>query len=1011
MRNDSIAAALCAALLIPLPAGAAPVQPQNPDTARASTASVPTKNPGAAKTPAAASQKNPAQPATAPAPLTAVSDTVAVPVWPKAAVTLPVNQPTPASFSLGTVEGINPALLSGVTAKGYARKVEAGPQTVGQVLVTSVTKGDREETISAEGLTAQFDAKGANELFPEKTLEVKGSKSALVAALERLAKKEKNEKKEEETKKSQSESTVRQGSSGSRSNDLASQYRTPTTIASTPTSDKQTTTEIRTSTEGCHVRVNLAQGKAIRQSKEQTFTDGVLSGESQCSDSEVSFPLKKSYASCPTDIVDLNALKAWPQYSLIYTDEAGETHAVSECTKDTESPYVLTEDESQCAVSLDFTTARAVPQAALVYLNRNNAPVQARGCAPSTKSAAVKMTESVDACPLRHDFAAGKSTERSMWTYVLGGITHQAAPCADTGRTFPHETVHTDSSGSYICPTITDPNRRTVTLQSRQRITIDGVARYISECTPDKRTTTETRTSTEGCRIRVDLAQGKAIRQSKEQTFTDGVLSGESQCRDSEVSFPLKKSYASCTTDIVDLTALKAWPQYSLIYTDDAGETHTASECAKDEETPYAISEDESQCAVFLDFTTAKAVPQAALVYLNRNNASVQARGCAPSTKSAALPMTESVEACPLRHDFAANKSAELSMWTYIRDGVTYQAAPCADTGRTFSHETVYADASGNYVCPTVTDLDRRAVTLQSRKQITIDGGVRYITECSPDSAAQAIISTTEGCTDPTKWTHDIEAGQSYGQERFYYTRPNGSREYVTACQTSATTYRQQQTITGYQNHDDQLWAYPLSTVTIDYAGKPYTIVASQVLPGAAQLAYLPQGTTDFPTGSSTYEGCNAWRQTARSEHWKRPDDTEYTKPIGAGTPVGPVNVCIEHVVETRPMATGWYGLTRENSETTWGNDGANSPTTTVFNFCTAMQNVHKIERINTDTGEKISTTCKFPGNAWIGWCEAAKVTSRQPFPAAEPYIHSIGGTAISLTERKQTLFVPPCPF
>ncbi|CCG42341.1 hypothetical protein PHAMO_380009 [Magnetospirillum molischianum DSM 120] len=71
-------------------------------------------------------------------------------------------------FSLGTVEGINPALLSGVTAKGYARKVEAGPQTVGQVLVTSVAKGDRKETISAEGLTAQFDAKGANELDTSK---------------------------------------------------------------------------------------------------------------------------------------------------------------------------------------------------------------------------------------------------------------------------------------------------------------------------------------------------------------------------------------------------------------------------------------------------------------------------------------------------------------------------------------------------------------------------------------------------------------------------------------------------------------------------------------------------------------------------------------------------------------------------------------------------------------------------------------------------------------------------
>ncbi|EPY00148.1 secreted protein, partial [Magnetospirillum fulvum MGU-K5] len=264
MRNDSIAAALCAALLVPLPTHAAPAQNQTAATGK--------------------TQAAPAVPAQSAAPSIAVSDTVAVPVWPKAAVTLPVNQPIAASFALGAVEGINPALLSGVTAKGYARKVEAGPQTVGQVLVTSVAKGEREETISTEGLTAQFDAKGANELFPEKTLEVKGSKSALIAALERLAKTEKKD----EAKKPANDGSVRQGSDKGRSNDLAAQYRTPATVTPTPAPEKQSSTEVRTSTEGCRVRVDLAQGKAIRQSKEQTFTDGVLAGESQCTDSDVS---------------------------------------------------------------------------------------------------------------------------------------------------------------------------------------------------------------------------------------------------------------------------------------------------------------------------------------------------------------------------------------------------------------------------------------------------------------------------------------------------------------------------------------------------------------------------------------------------------------------------------------------------------------------------------------------------------------------------------------------------
>ncbi|WP_082910625.1 hypothetical protein, partial [Magnetospirillum moscoviense] len=572
----------------------------------------------------------------------AVTDTVAVPIWPTAAVTLPEMQPAPASFSLGAIEGVAPDLLSGVTAKGYARKVPVDNQVIGQVQVLTVSKGDREETISTEGLVAQFDAKDSSQLFPEKTLQVQGSKTALIAALQRLSspKTDKAEKPAPRDDVSQNQTAPGGGSK----NDQASAYQTPTITATPVTQEKEPVVDMRTTSEGCPIRVDVAQGRAFQQSKEQTFTDGALTADGQCSDSEVSFVLRKSYPACPIDILDLATLKAWPQF---------------------------------------------------------------------------------------------------VWAY-----------------------------------------------------------------------------------------------------------------------------------------------------TDDAGETHQVGECAKDEETPYTITEDEAQCSMFLDFSTNQAVPQAALVYINRNNALQQARGCDTSTKSASVAMTENVPNCPMRHDFGAGLSSELSMWTYVRGGITYQAAPCADTGRTFAHEIVYTDLAGGYVCTPVTNMTTKTVTLQSRKRITVDGTPQFITECTPDTSTQAILPTPDGCNNPATWTHDLDAGISYGQERFYYLKADGSREYVTGCQNSAVTYAHEVTETGYQHHDDQLWSYPLTTVTITVSGSPYTVASSQVLAGAPQVPYVLSSTGDQSNGQILYEACNAYTQTTKYQNWQRPDGSAYAKAIGTGTPTGPSWAC-----------------------------------------------------------------------------------------------------------------------
>ena len=597
---------------------------------------------GAQTTPTATGGANASQ-STGAAPLSK-SDLVDVPVWPKSIVALPEGQqPVATSFALGQVEGIKPELISGVTANGYARKVAVEGQSIGQVLVMSVAKDGKEEVISNEGMSAQFDASETSQLFPETSLNVEGSKAALVSALEKLATTEKKDDAKKEVKDATDENAVGSNASG---NDLASSYKTPT-------------------------------------------------------------------------------------------------------------PTTLAATEEEPVITYEMTT--------------------------------------------------------------------------------------------------------------------------------------------DGCKVRPDLTQEKAFVQNKTQTFSDGVLSEETECTDSDVSYPIKKSFNACATeDKVDLDGMTAWSQFKWYYADDQGETHTISEeCIPDEETPYTITEVET-CPIDLDFDAKIATPQSQLVYVNRSGATVPARGCQPSTLSQPIPMTESASACPLRHVYAESKSYELSLWTYVRNGVSYQAAPCTDTGRTFDHDTIYTDATGAYVCQPINDLTGKTATLQSRKQITIDGVPQYITECTPDTASRAIQATTDGCMDPSKWNHDLDAGLSYGQERFWFAKADGTPYYVTACQTSAVTYQHDHAIVGYQNHDLEGYAYPLMKVTINVSGAPYTVKSSELLAGAQQMIYLPADPAmiDKQNGAATYEGCNAFYTTTRYEQWERPDGTIYEKAIGDGTPVGPSDVC-----------------------------------------------------------------------------------------------------------------------
>ena len=401
-----------------------------------------------------------------------------------------------------------------------------------------------------------------------------------------------------------------------------------------------------------------------------------------------------------------------------------------------------------------------------------------------------------------------------------------------------------------------------------------------------------TRVTTDGCLVRPDVTQMRAFQQSKSVTMKNGVIISETACSDGLDSFPIAKSYAFCPY-VEDLTrAVRlATAQFELIYVDATGNRQTVipdgqkNKCAPDPQKTFPIVEKAER--IFLDYANLKAVPQASLFYLNDNNREIQVRGGQASKKKLAVDMVKTTIGCGIRDDFTLKTSFQLGTYTYILDGIKYQAGGCADNGTTYKHAQVFTDVSGKALCAAVLDATGRPKTLQSRVSITVGALPTYITPCAPDTSKVGIIATTVSCDNPALWTHDVNLGESYGMERFYFMAA-GQQVKITDCQKSQKVYPHQYKTVGWQAHDGLLYALPLTTISITAPTGLYTLQTGQVLSGATQMPYQYTGRSEVAAGVPTYpaKDCNKFQPTNLVESWKRPDTTLFLKTIGTGTPI-----------------------------------------------------------------------------------------------------------------------------
>jgi len=230
----------------------------------------------------------------------------------------------------------------------------------------------------------------------------------------------------------------------------------------------------------------------------------------------------------------------------------------------------------------------------------------------------------------------------------------------------------------------------------------------ITGVTPDY-STEDIITTAEGCEVRIDETLGMAIVQTKQIQGDDEL----SDCADSATTYSLERNYEECT-DYIDYQTNRAYKQYTLGYNNpDVGGRIQIYGCTINKEQYAEIIEDTSACSIRNDFKTNESIQQSRILYEDENGGIILLQNC-------------------------------------------------SDTETKYLHQSTFDGCSD--------EVADSSVILNSRKFITVNNKVQYITECLPQDGAITIHEET--CQD-NEYEHDFLTNQSYQMKTFFYYKNN----------------------------------------------------------------------------------------------------------------------------------------------------------------------------------------------------------------------------------------------
>jgi hypothetical protein len=387
-------------------------------------------------------------------------------------------------------------------------------------------------------------------------------------------------------------------------------------------------------------------------------------------------------------------------------------------------------------------------------------------------------------------------------------------------------------------------------------------------------------TTTNGCAIRVDLGQMQAIQQEATTTTVDGKTT-QGACEDGGTRYTIVKTGLGCDDVVGDK---QAQGQTKLYYVGSDGKPVTVQECQLDPDLIYPFVDEADTCLPFIDFNGGKVLDQVETVYRNNKNTRIVVAGCHPTGDGYAIQKT--TDGCSLRDDFSKQQTIQQERLFYTKGGVQSFISSCQDS------TTIYVQRQE--ACPNI--VDQTAMKVFKATRIYIDGpsGKSYRSECAPADGGTDLQATTAGC-ESVHYDYP-SADQSRGASRLYYMDA-GAPVYLTQCQENTTVYKWTFVRTAWQNDDTALTSTELLAAHITLPAGDTEVSPAKVRPESAIQPYVSQGTQDVANGQAkTYQGCNAYTPTTRSQVYQRADSTTYTIAIGPGDAQGPVDECTRTV-------------------------------------------------------------------------------------------------------------------
>ncbi|MCP3967449.1 MAG: hypothetical protein GY718_14045, partial [Lentisphaerae bacterium] len=322
--------------------------------------------------------------------------------------------------------------------------------------------------------------------------------------------------------------------------------------------------------------------------------------------------------------------------------------------------------------------------------------------------------------------------------------------------------------------------------------------------------------SWEDCEPRVSTADGVVYRQARQiETGEDGIIVNVGDCVD-KGSVPIQKIWDECPM-IFDFANRKAYEQYTEFAQLD-NEKIMVTNCTNDFSKANTIYAKKSNCTTRHDLDAGQSYPQEKLFYTDSSGLEQVLTDCQDADKSYKIVMSSMT--CSPQVDQNTKTVTVYKRPAFYLDNGTIEYAGACQAVEQKDIQKVYEG------CPVIYDYDAKKVYEQYREFVAIDGKEMEITACDADPLkTYDIYSKPSGCS----LRHDLSTGQSYVQEKLFYTDSSGLEQALTDCIDADKSYKifmssmtcspqidqNTKTVTVYKRP-----AYLLDNGTIQYAGE-----------------------------------------------------------------------------------------------------------------------------------------------------------------------------------------------